>query len=187
MPIFVQWKWKERRNGSFLVIFHFYDDFSKPNLRIKKYSPTLVTYKDEGITDVFIEHPMKITYTDLSKGEVLIPQKAWMTWAPSHIELALLSELLSYANIVNGLKATEKRKLKNKLEAKIETTLPYGREAYNVHPDVVDGIGEYRKVAILDESLTKQQKPFICVELCPEYIDYLKNVLKPYLRNAENL
>ena len=34
MPIFVQWEWKGRTK-SFLVIFHFYDDFSKPNLRMK--------------------------------------------------------------------------------------------------------------------------------------------------------
>ena len=109
-----------------------------------------------------------------------------MTWAPSHFELALLSELLSYANMVNGLKATEKRKLKNKLEAKIETTLPYGREAYNIHPDIVNGIGKDKKVAICDESLTKQQDYlFICVELCPEYIDYLKKVLKHTSRDDD--
>jgi len=26
------------------------------------------------------------------------------------------------------------------------------------------------------------EEPFFIVELCPEYIDYLKKVLKPYLK-----
>jgi len=181
MPIFVQWKWIERTNPSFLVIFHFYDDFSRSNLRIKKYSPTSITYEDQGITYTDSSYPMIITHKDLSEGETIIPQKAWMTWAPSHLELALLSELLSYANMINGLKATEKRKLKNKLEAKVDTILPCGREAYYIHPDIVKGIGEDKKIAICDESLTKQQEAFICVELCSEYIDCLKRVLKPYI------
>ena len=34
MPILVQWKWQER-GKHFLVIFYFYDDFSKSNLRFK--------------------------------------------------------------------------------------------------------------------------------------------------------
>jgi hypothetical protein len=180
MPIFVQWKWAETRK-SFLVVFHFYDDFSKPNLRIRKYSPVLVTYEDEGVTNRFMDYPMMITYADLSKGESIIPEKAWMTWAPSHIELALLSELLSYANIINGLNEIEKVELKSRLEAREDTTLPYGRQAYRIHPDIVNRIGKDKKVAICDESLIKQQEPFICVELCPEYIDYLRNVLKPHL------
>jgi len=180
MPIFVQWKWAEKRK-SFLVVFHFYDDFSKTNLRIRKYSPLQVTYEDEGITKHIMEHTMMITYTDLSKGESIIPDKAWMTWAPSHIELALLSELLSYANIINGLNEMEKLELKSRLEAREDIALPCGRQAYNIHPEIVNRIGKDKKVAICDESLIKQQEPFICVELCPEYIDYLRNVLKPHL------
>ena len=179
MPIFVQWKWAETRK-SFLVVFHFYDDFSKTNLRIRKYSPVQVTYEDEGITNRFMQHPMIITYADLSKGESIIPEKAWMTWAPSHIELALLSELLSYANIINGLNEMEKLELKSRLEAR-EDSIVSERQAYRVHPDIVNRIGKDKKVAICDESLIKQQEPFICVELCPEYIDYLRNVLKPHL------
>jgi hypothetical protein len=62
MPIFVQWKWDETRK-SFLVVFHFYNDFSKPNLRIRKYSPVLVTYEDEGITNSFMaHHPLELFF-----------------------------------------------------------------------------------------------------------------------------
>jgi len=89
MPILVQWKWVERTT-SFLVIFHFFDDYSNPNLRIQKKSGTM---------------------------EGFYPQKeAWMTWAPSHVELGMLRELLRYANIVGGLKESEKRKLRDILE-----------------------------------------------------------------------
>jgi hypothetical protein len=35
MPVFVEWRWREKTK-SFLLIFHFYDDFSRTNLRIKK-------------------------------------------------------------------------------------------------------------------------------------------------------
>ena len=77
MPVFVEWQWKERTK-SFLVIFHFHDDFSKPNLRIKKY--------ENG--HLFMLPP----------DEMFTPLKAWMSWAPSHPDMALLTELLSYAN-----------------------------------------------------------------------------------------
>ena len=63
------------------MIFHFHDDYSKPNIRFKK------KFKDGRFE---FERPT-------------------ITWAPSHPELGLLSELLSYANIINVLKETEKR------------------------------------------------------------------------------
>jgi hypothetical protein len=39
-----------------------------------------------------------------------------MTWAPSHIELGMLSELLMYANIIGGLSETARKELRKKLE-----------------------------------------------------------------------
>lgn len=87
MPVFVQWKWKEETK-TFLVIFYFYDDFSKPNLRVRKY--------EKG-------HLLMLT-----PSEIFTPSKAWMTWAPSHPEMALLTQLLTYANIINGLKEDKK-------------------------------------------------------------------------------
>lgn len=89
MPVFVEWKWKERTK-TFLVIFHFYDDFSKTNLRIKKCE--------------------KGRLLMLTPSEIFSPSKAWMTWSPSHPDMALLTQLLTYANIINGLKEDEKIK-----------------------------------------------------------------------------
>lgn len=49
-------------------------------------------------------------------SKVLSAKKAWRTWAPSHPELVLLTELLSYANRINGFKEFEKGELRAKLE-----------------------------------------------------------------------
>jgi hypothetical protein len=95
MPVFVEWKWQERFK-SFLVIFHFHDDFSRPDLRVKKYEKGLLFMA--------------------KYSKVLSARKAWMPWAPSHPELELLTELLSYANRINGLKEFEKGELRAKLE-----------------------------------------------------------------------
>ena len=83
MPVLVQWKWKEETK-SYLVIFHFFDDFSAPNLR----TTILGISKSHFGEDI-----------DLSKRK----STPLLTWAPSHIELGLLSEVLSYANRINGL------------------------------------------------------------------------------------
>lgn len=138
MPILVQWKWQERTK-SFLVIFHFFDDYSSPNLRIRKKS---------------------------GFWEGLYPQKeAWMTWAPSHVELGMLGELLRYANIVDGLKESEKRRLRDVLE---------GKSSGYVYDMSFEVLPEGKQLVANSEHLV--------VELCPEYIDYLKKVLKPYLK-----
>jgi len=175
MPIFVQWKWNEERK-SFLIVFHFYDDFSRTNLRIRKYTPTTI----EG----YEYSPIIISNIDLSKGVSLIPEKAWMTWAPNIPEMGYLLEVLKYAFLVNGgLSESEKRTLRTKLEAR-EDSIVSGRRACTVPKNIENEIGKDKRVVIIDESLTKpQEEPAICVELCPEYIDYLKNVLKPYLKS----
>jgi len=125
MPIFVEWEWKERTK-SFLLIFSFYDDFSKPNLRLRKMKVRKMSYPNYDP-----------------------PFKPVTTWAPSHIELGVLSDVLSYANLINGLKPTEKRKLKDRLEGR--KSVFYGNE-YT-----------------------------LLLTLCPAYIKYLRNILKPYL------
>jgi len=165
MPILVQWKWKEKTK-SFLVIFHFYDDYSKPNIRFKKKK-----FKDEKSE---FERPM-------------------ITWAPSHPELGLLSELLSYANIVNGLKETEKRELRKDLQIALEEENEL-RLYYAPIKDLIQltdkvllfeapEFASFLSPHIVDYEREKIEKEFFfCVELCPEYIDYLKNVLKPYLK-----
>jgi len=177
MPIYVEWKWEEQTQ-SLLAIFHFYDDFSKPNLRLFK--------KDDERIAVYYS----------PKGDRYTTKKTWVTWAPSHSELGLLMELLSYANIINGLKPTEKKKLWTKLIHKNMWTADrkkfgpmYNKYDYDEHLDIV-----YRKTAspldakkkmgmgkkVLFYQIGENQPLRSCAELCPEYIDYLKKVLKPY-------
>jgi len=165
MPVFVEWKWIERTK-TLLTIFHFHDDFSKPNLRLMKYEkhrPTLVP------------HTRKF----------LAVKKAWMTWAPSHPELGLLMQLLSYANIINGLKENEKRKLRIDLEGR-RTVYEHGvrnedRLKGMVRPnDVLNKIRKEKKAVIYEPDSGMLQ---LCVELCPEYIDFIKKLMKPYLKD----
>ena len=160
MPVFVEWEWKERTK-SFLVIFHFYDDFSKPNLRMRKYI--------EG--ELFSVTP----------SGILEPKKAWMTWASSHQELALLSDILSYANIINGLKESEKRSLRTKLggakEVKSEGDIEH-------HTFKLDKNLRNKKIVFYIECRQPMHKTHIwhcCAELCPDYIDYLKGILEPFI------
>jgi hypothetical protein len=165
MPIFVQWKWKERTN-TFLLIFHFFDDFSKSNLRIKKCE--------------------KGRLLMLTPSEIVSPLKAWMTWSPSHLEMALLTQLLTYANIINGLKGDEKDQLKVDLEGQRhllrcgfkKTPLDY---FVNVEPrPLLRGISTMPdKKLVIYSADSGELSSF--AELCPEYIDYLQKMLKSYL------
>ena len=162
MPVFVEWEWKERTK-SFLVIFHFCDDFSKPNLRMRKY------VKGELFT--------------ISPSEVLEPKEAWMTWASSHQELALLSDVLSYANIVNGLKESEKKSLRTKLGGVEKVRREHDKE---IHEFELDKNAENKIAIFYIECRRPKHETHIvhcCAELCPEYIDYLKKILKPYLKD----
>jgi len=160
LPILVEWRWKERTK-SFLVIFHFYDDFSKPNLRIKRY--------EEG--HLWLATPYGL----------ITPTKAWMTWSPSHPELALLTELLSYANIINGLKESEKRHLRTDLDPVIRNDAEL--EIIADFSSIEKEIGEDKKTVVYFEKpeYPTEQPLHCCAELCPEYIDYLKGILKPHL------
>jgi hypothetical protein len=139
LPLYVKWEWQERTK-SYLVIFLFIDDFSKPNLRIKTY-PT--------------------------------SHKVEMTWAPSHIELGMLSELLMYANIIGGLSETARKQLRKKLEV-----------AYNVrgalHIDQesliqLDKIPDKTHIIAVGEKESE-----FWAYMCPEYLEHVKSILKPY-------
>jgi hypothetical protein len=165
MPVFVEWKWQERFK-SFLVIFHFYDDFSRPNLRVKKY--------EKG--HLFMARHSK----------VLSARKAWMTWAPSHPELALVTELHSYANRINGLKEFEKGELRAKLEGVRKGGYDSETEEYDADLVIADAseilkeIGEGKFRFIYIERDEPELDLCLCVELCQEYIDYLKKTIEKY-------
>jgi hypothetical protein len=165
MPILVQWKWEERTK-SFLVVFHFYDDFSKPNLRMRVYKAPKVR------------------------------AKAVLTWAPSHVELGLLSDILRYANIIDGLDEAVKRKLREKLELlemngstlcdwetfkELQSALPEDSVVEisliakkGIHPYIETELGRLPPIERIETA----------VILCPEYIDYLRKVLNSYLRSC---
>jgi len=173
MPVFVEWKWQENTK-SFLVIFHFYDDFSKPNLRIRK-------YEKEKERMILIENPRRFIAT----------KEAWMTWAPSHSELGLLMELLGYANMINGLKEFQKRELCIDLEGRrgVYERSPVARRNKDVLKgvlslsDVLREMRRDRKAVIYHEHKEfKYGSLNACFEISPEYIDYLRNLLKQYLK-----
>lgn len=104
MPVFVRWEWKEKTN-TFLVIFYFYDDYSKKNLRLRKANFD----KDLNV----------IIPSTTEEGN-----KSILTWAPAHYETGLLLDILGYANILNGLTRnmteTNKAKLRDEIESPIE-------------------------------------------------------------------
>lgn len=167
MPIYVEWKWEEPTQ-SLLAIFHFYDDFSKPNLRLVKIG------EEE---DAYVS----------SRGELTRLKRAWTTWAPSHSEIALLMQLLCYANIINGLRPTKKRKLWNELEGKKafrDSDFSQNELANIAVPDEIKKQIGLDKRVMTYADLEEEDVLRTCVELCPEYVDYLKKVLKPYIAHA---
>ena len=167
MPIFVQWKWKERTK-SFLVIFHFYDDFSKPNLRMK-----MKKYEKPRLSSGGWTRGLPVVKGDLE----YVKDIPVMTWAPSHPELGFLSELLSYANIIDGLSLSEKRILRPMLEPKINIIREEGKVdvEYEMDLDVVRSTSSY----ITGMS---RGKPYCGFELRFEYIEFLRKLLEPYLK-----
>jgi hypothetical protein len=165
MPIFIEWKWEEGAK-SLLAIFHFYDDFSRHNLR-------LMEYDEEREAYIF------------SQKRLVKPERSWITWAPSHIEMALLMQMLCYANMINGLKPSEKRELWTELEGKRTFANKGFSKVELANISVPDEIKRYigidKKVMAYADSEDKEVLR-TCAELCPEYIDYLRKLLKPYLR-----
>lgn len=147
MPVFVRWQWKEKTK-TFLVIFYFYDDLSKTNLRFEKGK-----FKQDKFGD--------IQFDSSSDGKQPI-----MTWAPAHYETGLLSDILRYANIIDGLKEEAKKELWDKIESPVHEAMTGERIK-----------GAKSLVCWSDEGFE-----FLAVEMCPEYINYLKEVLEPFIK-----
>lgn len=168
MPIFVQWTWKERTK-SFLVIFHFYDDGKKPNLRMKRKRhhlgrANLRRANEGGEIPEFLKYSKSISV---------------MTWAPSHVELGLLSELLRYANLIDGLSEVDKRNLRPRLEGESKLDSQTGDLTYDFDTKVFGSMPSHkaRMLCYMEET------PYLCFPICVEYVDYLRNLLKPYLKD----
>ena len=219
MPIFVEWKWKEATR-TYLVIFHFDDDYSKKNLRTQT-----MKFEDEKLLNPELRYytPAVLHFASDDHFRRKFQIRSVTTWAPSHVELALLTEVLTYANLINGLKEETKRALMDKLmmlsffkgwklwfhlvekrreEMGLEQTsfesarerveadldervrellLGYQDDYLSLRKTLKDG-----KVLCTDyvtgtSASTLRNTQFMCFEICPEYIDYLKEILKPYM------
>jgi hypothetical protein len=108
--------------------------------------------------------------------------KAITTWSPSHVELGYLAEVLRYANIIDGLSEEEKRDLRYDLEIIVGMTdIRFGIDVDRMTDINYRFAHRYRMYLIGDKETLG--KIALCAELCPEYIDYLEEILKPYLKD----
>jgi len=181
MPIFVEWKWVERTK-TFLVVFHFWDDGKTRNLRMRRvegefeaFETCVDTGEDEKDEDGFI--PL-VTCPGIWGGPGDSTTKAYLTWAPSHPEFCLLTEVLTYANLLNGMKIHDKEKFRTKLQGKTS------KKEIEVH--------EYESLQIDSELYHSMPKLSmvsfatqhgISFRVCLEYVEYLRGLLKPYLQS----
>jgi len=160
MPVLVQWKWEEKTK-TYLVIFHFLDTYDEPNLRMKN------TYMVKG----------KYSY---KKMNVNRPKPTpIMTWAPSHPELGLLSEVLSYANIINGLDYDKKVEIQNWLEGEVFFLTARIKDERITFLCSVTNL-ELLKASELCQLINHSREEgryYRCFKLTPEYIEYLKKGL----------
>ena len=93
MPILVQWKWKERTK-SYLVIFHFYDDYSKTNLRLKKRKFIATTgWRPLFYFPVDREVSQRLEHETMEDKDREF-EKPVITWAPSHLESDIWAKFL---------------------------------------------------------------------------------------------
>ncbi len=173
MPIFVEWEWKEETE-TFLAIFHFWDDRQKTNLRIR-------TVEEPHCFEAFISD------TDAVQREEFAPvgflpfevetTRAYLSWAPSHPEFCFMTEVLTYANLINGQKPHNKRKLRPKLEGRtidMRDEDGHGYVGLEVHSELLYSAAEVRMVSFADRDR-------LCFEVCLGYLEYLRKLLKLYL------
>jgi hypothetical protein len=171
MPIFIEWKWVERTK-TFLAIFHFWDDGKKGNLRMtkeKEYSAfETCVYVDEGEKkDEFLD------VITVPGGRLDSRTGAYLTWAPSHPEFCLLTEILTYANLINGMKTNEKERLRPMLQGKAEKYEVEGKRytSFQISSELL-GLTNSGK------AVTFSQSEGISFEVCLEYIEYLRDLLR---------
>jgi len=188
LPIYVRWNWHENTK-TFLVIFYLLDDFSKPNLRLEigKIKDELLRTHTIKVFDTtfktFRERRDFISYLIKEKAQNEIPdiiknERYLITWAPSHVELGLLSEVLSYANLINGLKENDKRELRRLLEIINVPKTHNLKILEHIPSDMIESV--YSKM-LLVEYESYDLEPYVCFELSPLYIDYLREVSKSYI------
>jgi len=178
MPILVQWKWQEKTK-TYLVIFHFYDDFSHPNLRLKKRKLEWFHSNTKQLMNAPITEISSNSSSEIGHKETSI-----LTWAPSHTEIALLGDLLHYANIIGGLSEGIRRDLRYDLEITVVDKDLDKNEWAMDEKRIADLDRRFRNPSVFfgyDLDKEGSKNAFFCLELSPEYIDYLREILKPYM------
>jgi len=206
MPMFVHWKWDEKQQD-FTAIFHFNNESTNPDPPIDRIGFEFTGIEGMcGYTSIHSnQHSIPTSVLEVLKGNVgAKPDKirATIAWTPSHIELALFTEILRFANAVNELKLDNKRELRDKLQLSsfFEGIINwYKRSEEGVYEDWKDAVFNYsegfsnvldrlqdREVLISSELSSDRSRldQFICFPVCQEYVDYLKEILKPYLEKT---
>ncbi len=180
MPILVEWKWIEKTE-TFLVVFHFWDDSKQQNLRMRILEQgfetlALVLASDQGTFEKGEENTVAVEtapYYELEYPKT----KAYLSWAPSHAQFCLLTEVLTYANLINGLKPDARRKLKLPLQGKMKKEEHKGKnEAYFlIDYDLLTMIGWKKAIVSFSSQNT------LSFEVCLEYVEYLRKLIKPHM------
>jgi hypothetical protein len=173
MPILIRWSWQENTK-SYLVIFYFYDDFSKPNLRFQDRKVTNYVDNPKQIFDYSIAEPQNKDDQEFSCEIAKPTNRHIMTWAPSHRELALLSDLLHYANMISGLSESIRRELRYDLEIMV----PTGDNLFAMDEGTVDELDKKFPYPYFlvgrDKNKKGENVTFLCFELCSRYLEYLQ-------------
>jgi hypothetical protein len=173
LPIYAQWKWVEKTQ-TFLLVLHLDADGSKPNLRSRE----MTFSKPSRIRKMFWYEP----FESYKREEDLdFKKRTVLTWAPTHVEAGLLSELLGYANIINCLKSITKEELRPKLE--FDFINSEDLESMKNGLDVLEKEfpDEKSRLFGIDKDYRDNKNlTFLTFELCEEYINYLKKVLEKY-------
>ncbi len=174
MAIFVEWKWIEKTQ-TLLAVFHFWDS-GKENLRMR--------IKEEDFETIAFTELDESSITDKDFAYIFtIPNgnyprtNAYLSWAPSHAEFCLLTEILTYANLINGLKLNERIKVKECLQGRV--TRYVDNEGHNridvyVHSELLKTIPE-------DSIVSFNHQKGVSFEVRLEYVEYLRKLIKPYI------
>jgi len=157
--------------GTFLVVFHMWDDGKKSNLRmrIKKEDFETCAYVDEEIGEDWVQI-YTCPYFVLGHPQT----DAYLSWAPSHSEFCLLTEVLTYANLINGLKPEEKQKIKPHLIGKVTRSNQDQITYFKIHADLLKHMETGTMVSFAN-------RQGISFKICYEYIEYIRKLVKPYI------
>jgi hypothetical protein len=180
MPIFVEWKWIERTQ-TLLVVFHFWDNNQKENLRmrIKEYDYEQIAdadwEKESSASDD--EFTSIVTCPEASFGQKYPKTGAYLSWAPSHPEFCLLTEVLTYANLINGLRPHLRRKIREKLQGRLTKYVSeYDGKTYvsiSLHSELIEFLST-------DSIVSFSHQTGVSFEVRLEYIEYLRKLMKEF-------